>query len=237
MKQKEWKKVSPEAKELVKGMLNLNVKKRLTASECLEHKWFEVAENLKSDKEKDALDINILKNLKEFKSTSILKKAALSVLVKMLTAKEIKSLKLQFEKIDTDHTGFIDGEELAEAMKKSNLDVPAKEIDRIIKEIDYKGNKQINYSEFIAATLQTKKTLNDARLKVLFKEFDVDNTGYITKENMIEAFEKFDREISTKEMDEIFEKHDTERDGKISYVEFKIMMLGEDEVVDNLSDS
>lgn len=80
-------------------------------------------------------------------------------------------------------------------MKKSNLNVPVKEIDKIIGEIDYRGNKRINYSEFIAATFQTKRILNDSKLRILFREFDVDNSGYITKENMVQAFDKFDKKI------------------------------------------
>lgn len=73
-------------------MLEVNIKKRLTAKQCLKHKWFDVAASLKGEKE-DALDMNLLNNLKEFKGTSMLKKAAMSVLVKMLSAKEIGNLK------------------------------------------------------------------------------------------------------------------------------------------------
>ena len=166
----------------------------------------------------------------------MLRKTAMSVLVKMLTAKEIGSLKKQFETIDTDHTGYIDAQELSNAMKKSNIDIPFNEIDMIIKEIDYKGNKQINYSEFIAATLQTKKILNDSRLKVLFKEFDVDNSGHITKENLKEAFERLDKIVTKSEIKEILEKHDHAGDGRLSFQEFKIMMLGEDDIIDTISD-
>lgn len=174
--QSEWDKVSDEAKDLIKHMLEINTKKRYSASKCLDHKWFSVAEDLKGD-EADPLDINLLNNLKEYKSESMLKKAALSVLVKTLNAKQIGKLKKAFEAIDTDYTGYIDADELSEAMKKSNLDTPAKEIDKIISEIDYKGNKQINYSEFIAATFHTKKILNDSKMTMLFKEFDIDGSG------------------------------------------------------------
>ena len=75
-----------------------------------------MAEGFKGE-ENDALDLDLLKNLKEFKSTSVLRKTAMSVLVKLLTAKEIGSLKKQFETIDTDFTGYIDAQELSDAMK------------------------------------------------------------------------------------------------------------------------
>jgi len=49
-----------------------------------------------------------MKKLKEFKVSSTLKKAALNVLVKMLNPKEIDSLRIEFQKIDTDNSGFIE---------------------------------------------------------------------------------------------------------------------------------
>lgn len=46
--------------------------------------------------------------------------------------------------------------------------------------MDYFGNGKINYSEFLAATLSAKDTLNDEMLWRLFKTFDVDDTGSIS---------------------------------------------------------
>jgi len=54
--------------------------------------------------------------------------------------------------------------------------------------IDYKGNSKLNYTEFIAATLSVKKVLTQEKLVALFKHFDVDDTDYITPENLKEAF-------------------------------------------------
>jgi len=74
-------------------------------------------------------------------------------------------------------------------------------------------------------------------LKVLFKEFDVDNSGYITKDNLEEAFERLDKKVTKQEIKEIYEQHDHAKDGRISYDEFKIMMLGEDDIIDTASES
>jgi calcium-dependent protein kinase len=181
----------------------------------------------------DCLDHGLLSNLKEFEGHSVLKKAALNVFVKMLTPKQIMKLKKQFEKIDTDHTGYINSQELYRAMTACNMEIPAQEIDTIITEVDYQGNKKINYSEFIAATIQTKEILNDSKLMILFKEFDVDNSGKITKPNLKEAFLKFERSLSIEELDEIMDKHDKAKDGEISYDEFKLMLFGDTKDTDS----
>lgn len=40
MEQKEWKKVSEEAKDLVSKLLVVDYKKRLSAKDAMEHEWF-----------------------------------------------------------------------------------------------------------------------------------------------------------------------------------------------------
>lgn len=135
--------------------------------------------------------------------------------------------------MDVDNTGFIDADELKEAMKNSEFNIPDKDIESIIKEIDYAGNGQINYSEFLAATISAKSFLTEAKLFSLFKQFDIDNSEFITEDNLKEAFKKIGRSLSGQEMKVIMSSHDVSNDGKISYEEFKKMLL-EDDNVDEL---
>jgi len=44
-------------------------------------------------------------------------------------------------------------------------------------EVDYQGNKRINYSEFLAATINVHEFLTSDRLDALFNKFDIDGTG------------------------------------------------------------
>lgn len=37
-----WESISPQAKDLIRGLLELDPKKRLTAVEAIEHPWFTV---------------------------------------------------------------------------------------------------------------------------------------------------------------------------------------------------
>jgi Ca2+-binding EF-hand superfamily protein len=38
----------------------------------------------------------------------------------------------------------------------------------LISQVDYQGNKMINYSEFLAATIDVKNFLTESRLKAIF---------------------------------------------------------------------
>jgi len=236
-KQKEWKKVSPEAIELIKNMLEVNTKKRFNAEQCLKHSWFKVAKNMKEDEELDPLDPDILENLTNFKGSSRFKKAAMNLFVKTSNAKEFDQLRKEFEKLDEDHTGQVDAEELSKALKKSDINFPEDRIEAIINEIDHKGNNSINYTEFLAATMTARKLLNENRLVMLFREFDTDDSGYITKENLEEAFHKLDSPLTKKQIQEIITEHDDSRDGKISFEEFSKMLLGEDDKLIELKKS
>lgn len=106
--------------------------------------------------------------LRKFKGQSKLKKAAMNILVKMTNPKDIEGLREEFEKIDNDHSGFIEFKELEKALHSSNISMAKEEIDQIIKELDYDGNEMINYSEFIAATISVKKILTHEKLDALF---------------------------------------------------------------------
>ena len=46
--------------------------------------------------------------------------------------------------------------ELKEAIKASDINIPDEKIEQIINEVDYQGNKKINYTEFLVATLDVK---------------------------------------------------------------------------------
>ena len=64
----------------------------------------------------DLIDEGVLTRLRQFKGSSTLKKAALNILVKMLSPNEVEDLRQLFQKIDTDNSGFIEIQELEKAL-------------------------------------------------------------------------------------------------------------------------
>lgn len=142
-------------------------KKRLSAGDALHHPWFTEANDI--NQEVGPIDVNILKRLKKFKGVSKLKKAAMNMLVKMSDSASIDSLRKQFEKMDIDRTGMISSDELKVAIhKNTSVNLTDGEIDDIINEVDYFGNKKINYSEFLTATIDLNDFLTENKLNALF---------------------------------------------------------------------
>lgn len=128
-------------------------------------------------------------------------------------------------KLDKDRTGLINADELKLAIKASDINIPDEQIDNIINEVDYFGNKKINYTEFLVATLDVKQFLDDNKLQAVFSQFDTDGSGVITKENIITAMNKIGHEITQQELDQIMKEHDIEKNGVISYQEFKYIFM------------
>ena len=110
-------------------------------------------------------------------------------------------------------------------MKSCNLKLDSTSIDNIIKEIDYFGNGKINYSEFLAATMSMQEALTDSKLWSLFKTFDTDDTDFISLENLKEAFQRLGRNYSDEELSNIMQLHDTVKDGRLSFNEFKAIFI------------
>lgn len=78
----------------------------------------------------------------------------MNILVKHLDSKQLSHLQSQFEKIDDDKSGFLEFEEIKAVIEQSGSSLSQSEIEKIIKEIDFAGNNKINYSEFLAATIE-----------------------------------------------------------------------------------
>ena len=111
----------------------------------------------------------------------MLKKAAMNIFVEFLQPKEVFELKKEFEKLDTDHSGFLEFQEIVQAVTDAGMEYSREEITNIIENLDFAGNKRVNYGEFIAASIDLNKYLTEERVIAIFKSFDVENKNVISK--------------------------------------------------------
>ena len=100
-------------------------------------------------------------------------------------------------------TGFITANELKAALNEAGIKYQEGELDKIINEVDFHGNNQINYTEFLAATISVKKILTKEHLVAMFNQFDTDGSGSITINDIREAMNKFGQKITNEEIEDI----------------------------------
>ena len=78
--------------------------------------------------------------------------------------------------------------------------------------MDYNDDNQINYTEFLAATIDHERLKDQDTIKGLFNQFDLDNDGQIDKEELVKVFSKFGKNISIEEIDIIMKTHSNDNE-------------------------
>lgn len=166
--------------------------------------------------------------MKSYHAKTQLQKEAMYVLANFLDLDELKDLRAMFHELDHTGCGEITYEDLQQALEEAGIPAAKDEILEIIKNIDDHDTGKINYSEFLAATLTTKVKLDEAHLWTVFKRFDVEDKGYITEENLEEVLHWEGKDMSHYEAQAIYDEVEHKADNKITFEEFKKMMLDHD---------
>ncbi|XP_010529441.1 PREDICTED: calcium-dependent protein kinase 21 [Tarenaya hassleriana] len=213
-----WPSISESAKDLVRKMLTKDPKKRITASQVLEHPWIKGGEA--PDK---PIDSAVLSRMKQFRAMNKLKKLALKVIAENMSEEEIKGLKTMFANMDTDKSGTITYEELKTGLARLGSRLSETEVKQLMEAADVDGNGTIDYIEFISATMHRYRLERDEHLYKAFKHFDKDSSGYITRDELETAMKEYGMgdEDSIRE---VIAEVDTDNDGRINYQEFCAMM-------------
>ena len=214
----EWSNISNDAKDLISKML-CEESKRYTAEMTLEHPWIK---NFAPNATKHLKNLNV-KHLKLYKQLCGFKKMIITYIASRLNDKEIMELKNIFIEIDTNNDGTISLEEMKTAIKKiKSKDIKENEVDDIFKGIDTDSNNQIEFTEFISATLEKSQYLKEERLMEIFTALDKDKNGKISKKEVKEALHN--EKISDDNIKMFIDKFDLNGDGVIDYNEFVASM-------------
>ena len=217
---KDFKNVSSEAKDFIKDLLNYDPNNRPSAEEALNKAW------LKQDNNNSDIDLNqeIVANLSKFRTTLGLQKLTISFLANQVSVnEEIKRLKEEFDKFDTNKDGEISKDELIQCLEKIYPYQEARErAEKIFKEIDFNNDGCINFSEFLTANFKKDKLLSEKTLQKTFNLLDLDGNGFITIDELKESMPV---EITSKiEWRELMKEVDKDNDNQMSFEEFKEMM-------------
>ncbi|KAG0497060.1 hypothetical protein HPP92_001751 [Vanilla planifolia] len=214
-----WPFISPSAKDLIRKMLTKDPKKRITASQVLEHPW------LKEDGEASDKPMHsaVLSRMKQFRAMNKMKKLAMKVIAENLSEEEIKGLKQMFKNMDTDRSGTITYEELKIGLNKLGSKLSETEVQQLMDAADVDKNGSIDYIEFITATMHRHKLEKDEHLYKAFQYFDKDGSGYITRDELRQTMTQYGMGDEAT-ISEIIDDVDTDKDGRINYDEFVAMM-------------
>ena len=89
---------------------------------------------------------------------------------------------------------------------------------------DTDGSGYIDYSEFVAATMNTQTLLSKEKLEMCFKMFDKDGSGKISMDELKEIFGK-SKNKDDPLIEQLIKEADVSGDGEIDLKEFKDLMF------------
>ncbi|OMJ66818.1 hypothetical protein SteCoe_36202 [Stentor coeruleus] len=221
--QEPWSNISQDAKDLLSKLL-CHSKKRASSRQALAEPW--IINLVKRELPSTEVMSEALNNLKNFRSTSILRDAVNTfITTQFISASDTKDLREVFRKMDKNGDGKLSREELLEEYTKIMEESEAQaEVDRIMREVDSDNNGFIDYSEFLKGSLDSSKVLSLENLKLAFQMFDQDGSGTISAgelKKVIAGKGLADNKI----WNDIIIQVDQNGDGEIDMLEFQKIIM------------
>lgn len=224
--------ISTEGKDFLQGLLEHHPSKRLSADEALRHPWLTTAKSptitSTTDKELTTTDVkpttqSIRTAVQEYVHASELKKLALQLMAYQSPhTEQMKKLRRAFSIFDVDQSGEITLDDFQTAFRQSNDELSDKDIKQLFEQCDFKKEKCIDYTEFIAATMESQGRIEESRIAEAFERLDPDNSGKISRETICEI-------LSHSESDEyissLLEEADFDGDGMVNYDDFRSLFV------------
>ena len=225
-----FNKLSESGIDLINKLLTIDVDKRISAEEALNHPWFKENKSkqlFNNIKDKRTIK-DLIKNLKSYHRTSIIQETALAYLVHHFPhIKDVVNACKLFNKFDHSGDGKITKDELYKGLSKiyqsSTLE---KDVDEIFKNLDMDNNGYIGYEEFVRGAVNKEYFVKPNVLKFAFRYFDKDNSGEITFDEIEELFYESipDKSKVHETLMAIIKEVDINNDKKISFGEFSTVM-------------
>ena len=116
--------------------------------------------------------------------------------------------------------------ELSAVLHSLDQEASEEDVAAMIAEVDVDGSGSIDFTEFLTL-MAKKKNPHDVRteMKHVFDVFDKDGDGFISVEELHEVTIAIGQPIDEKELREILNEADVDRDGVMSWPEFLRIVL------------
>ena len=217
---KEWEAISPQAKDLIAKMLELNTNKRISASECLKSPFITCINTLENVPD---LLPSVLSNIYKLNAREKIQQATIALIVHNIQQNDqVERLKGIFELLDLNKDGQLTYAEIKQAFRQIFPDnyVTEEKMQLILEKMDDNQDGVISYEEFLRVTLDEKILLEKNNLKLAFDKFDLNKDGKLSKEELLNILDKG----ASNYVDDLLDLIDKNKDGYISFEEFCHLM-------------
>ena len=244
---KKWSMISQGGRDFVSSLLVRDASSRPTADQALKHRWLAGGQRPSVDSKSTLhrslsserrwtvpsdlkvlqpcpLDSQICTSIENFSTYSWIHRLALMVIAYRYTGEETTHLRRIYLSYDVDDSGTVEVDELRNAFALHRK-YSEEEIDQIFLTVDMNGSGKISWTEFLAATIETKGDITQAEFSSAFDHLDFDKNGYISTSDLRVII---GRDLPENVIDQIIDESDIDGDHKIYKDEFNL--LGEESV-------
>ena len=135
------------------------------------------------------------------------------------------ALRDAFAEFDANNDGFISRDELLNVMTSFGHEISDEELDNMIRMADSDGNGLVDFNEFLCLMDGNPPTLNvDEEMENLFSLIDTNGDGFLSEKEVRNMMKNLGEKVKKKDVRKIIKEADKNKDGKISFDEFKEMV-------------
>jgi len=223
--EKDWGRISGDAKDLIRNLLRLDPNERFSASEALSHQWIKTTAP-KSSANLLRSNPALIENLRNFSSQNKLKKAALTIIAGQLDDSQLRGLRETFTALDANGDGLLSLNELKAGIERAGIRRTDSYLQDLLEGMDTDGSGVIDYTEFLAAALDKRSYLSEQACLTAFKVFDLDGDGRISLDELRQVLDSQQAGdgLDAGRAAELIRDVDKDGDGTIDFKEFMAMM-------------
>jgi calcium-dependent protein kinase len=221
--ERDWRHISMDAKRLIGHLLKFKPQERCTAQQALSDDWIR---HKAPGSTNVCLKQGFVDKLSKFRSQGKFKRAVLQIIAGQLDDDQIIRLRETFTALDANGDGRLSMEELKTGLSRAGLQSIPGEIRLIMDSVDADKSGVIDYTEFLAATIDRRSYLREDVCWTAFNVFDLDKNGRISEEELRQVLQNDQVEtfLGRQEAAELMRQVDANGDGCIDFDEFMAMM-------------
>ena len=166
----------------------------------------------------------MLDALRNYKTKTRFQAEAHRIITKFVNLAHSRDVKSTFLSLNKDNSGYLSSDEVRDGLREAGHTLEASEMEEILRNVNFKQDGRISYSDFLSSVMIPRALLDDDMLWCAFIFFDVDNTGVVDEGKVKEALQRVGRSMSQDEVHEMLITVEAEELG-VDYGEFKKVVL------------
>merc|ERR1712176_1698589 len=208
------------ALDCVSWCLEVDPSLRGSACAVLAHDWlteFHAREELPRFPE-------VLSRLQQFQQLTKMQRVMMQVAAYAMPAEQIAEQTAVFAALDANNDGVLSLYELQEVLERLQPDFQGHEA--LFRVVNFDQTETVRYNEFVAACLSQEHCMQRDVLWRVFCAIDIDDTGSISRENLQDLVhgETMSHSFGDEWIDKAFTEIELDRDGKIDFSTFCLLM-------------